>query len=51
MGLRVGQFLAILFTALALAPSGTHLFELPNKGGTIGPASVHWLIVPPRGGM
>lgn len=31
MSLRVVQFLAILLTALALIPSGAHLFELPNK--------------------
>ena len=31
MGLRVAQFLAIVFTALALVPAGAHLFELPNK--------------------
>ena len=33
MGLRVAQFLAIMFTALALVPAGAHLFELPNKIG------------------
>ena len=33
MGLRVVQFLAIVFTALALVPAGAHLFELPNKIG------------------
>ena len=33
MGLRVAQFLAIVFTALALVPAGAHLFELPNKIG------------------
>jgi hypothetical protein len=27
------QFLAIVFTALALVPAGAHLFELPNKIG------------------
>jgi hypothetical protein len=27
------QFLAIVLTALALVPSGAHLFELPNKIG------------------
>jgi hypothetical protein len=31
MSLRVVQFLAILLTALALMPSGAHLFKLPNK--------------------
>jgi hypothetical protein len=29
--LRVVQFLALVFTALALVPSGAHLFALPNK--------------------
>jgi hypothetical protein len=33
MALRVAQFLAIVFTALALVPAGAHLFELPNKIG------------------
>jgi hypothetical protein len=33
MGLRVAQFLAIVFTALALVPAGAHLFELPHKIG------------------
>jgi hypothetical protein len=33
MGLRVAQFLALVFTALALVPAGAHLFELPNKIG------------------
>ena len=33
MGLRVAQFLAIVFTALALVPADAHLFELPNKIG------------------
>lgn len=33
MGLRLAQFLAIVFTALALVPAGAHLFELPNKIG------------------
>ncbi len=31
MGVRVVQFLTIMFTALALVPAGAHLFELPNK--------------------
>ena len=31
MSLRVVQFLAVLVTALALVPTGAHLFELPNK--------------------
>jgi hypothetical protein len=29
--LRVAQFLALVFVALALVPSGAHLFALPNK--------------------
>lgn len=33
MALRLAQFLAIVFTALALVPAGAHLFELPNKIG------------------
>jgi hypothetical protein len=33
MGLRIAQFLALVFTALALVPAGAHLFELPNKIG------------------
>src|ERR1700730_10076429 len=31
MALRLIQFLAIILTALALVPSGTHLAALPNK--------------------
>ncbi|WP_134498236.1 DUF1772 domain-containing protein [Microvirga pakistanensis] len=31
MSLRVIQFLAVVLTALALVPTGAHLFELPNK--------------------
>lgn len=31
MPLRVAQFLALMFVALALIPSGAHLFALPNK--------------------
>ena len=31
MPLRVAQFLALMFVALALVPSGAHLFALPNK--------------------
>ncbi len=31
MSLHVIQFLAVVLTALALIPSGAHLFELPNK--------------------
>lgn len=33
MALRTVQFLAIIFTALALVPGGAHLFALPNKIG------------------
>jgi heme A synthase len=28
---HVHRFAAIILTALALVPAGTHLFELPNK--------------------
>ena len=31
MALKVVQFLALILTALALVPSGVHLFEFPNK--------------------
>ncbi|HWP91975.1 MAG TPA: DUF1772 domain-containing protein [Thermodesulfobacteriota bacterium] len=31
MGLKTIRFLALLFTALALAPALAHLLELPNK--------------------
>jgi hypothetical protein len=31
MGLKTLQFLALLFTALGLAPSMAHLLEMPNK--------------------
>jgi hypothetical protein len=31
MALRLVQFLAIMFTALALVPSGAHLAALPNN--------------------
>ncbi|HJU17720.1 MAG TPA: hypothetical protein VJ770_14785 [Stellaceae bacterium] len=31
--MRLVQFLAVLLTALYLVPTGTHLFELPNKVG------------------
>jgi hypothetical protein len=31
MPLRIAQFLALMFIALALVPSGAHLFTLPNK--------------------
>ena len=33
MALRIVGFLALVFTALALAPGGAHLFSLPNKIG------------------
>jgi hypothetical protein len=33
MGLKATQFLALVLTALALVPTGAHLFELPNKIG------------------
>jgi hypothetical protein len=33
MALRIVQFLAIIFTALALVPAGAHFFEMPNKIG------------------
>ncbi len=42
MMLRTVQFLAIVFTALALVPSGAHLFALPNK---IGLAQEQYFIV------
>jgi len=42
MGLRVAQFLALVFTALALVPAGAHLFELPNK---IGLAQADYFVV------
>lgn len=29
--MKIAQFLAMLFTALALVPVGAHLFALPNK--------------------
>ena len=31
MGLKAIQFLALIFTALALVPAGAHFFELPAK--------------------
>ena len=31
MGLRAVQFLALIFTALALVPAGGHFFEMPAK--------------------
>jgi hypothetical protein len=33
MGLRTIQFLALVFTALALIPGGAHRFSLLNKIG------------------
>ena len=42
MALRVVQFLAVVLTALALIPSGAHLFALPNK---IGLAQEQYFIV------
>jgi hypothetical protein len=33
MAVKTVQFLAVVFTALALVPAGAHLFELPNKIG------------------
>jgi hypothetical protein len=33
MAVKTVQFLALVFTALALVPGGAHLFELPNKIG------------------
>ena len=38
MALRLVQFLAIMFTALALVPSGAHLAALPNKMAMAQPA-------------
>ena len=29
--MKFAQFIAVILTALALVPSGAHLFELPNK--------------------
>ncbi len=42
MAFRVVQFLALVLTALALIPSGAHLFALPNK---IGLAQEQYFIV------
>jgi hypothetical protein len=42
MAFRVVQFLALVLTALALIPSGAHLFTLPNK---IGLAQEQYFIV------
>jgi hypothetical protein len=39
--MKVAQFLALTFTALALVPSGAHLFAMPNK---IGFAEVDYFI-------
>jgi hypothetical protein len=36
------QFVAVILTALTFAPSGAHLFELPNK---IGLSEEHYFIV------
>jgi len=33
VSVRIVQFFAVVLTALALVPSGAHLFELPNKIG------------------
>ncbi len=33
MALKIVHFLALVLTALALAPAGAHLFALPNKIG------------------
>jgi hypothetical protein len=33
MSLKLAQFLALFFTALAVIPAGAHLLELPNKIG------------------
>jgi len=33
VALKAVQFLALVFTALALVPAGAHLFALPNKIG------------------
>jgi hypothetical protein len=33
MGTKLLQFCAIVLTSMALVPSGTHFFELPNKIG------------------
>jgi hypothetical protein len=42
VALKAIQFLALLFTALALVPAGAHLFALPNK---IGLAQEQYFIV------
>jgi hypothetical protein len=42
MALRIVQLLAVVLTALALIPSGAHLFALPNK---IGLAQEQYFIV------
>ena len=41
MGLKAVQFVALVFTALALVPYGAHLFSLPNK---IGMTQEHYFI-------
>ena len=40
--MRLLQFVAVILTALALVPSGAHLFELPHK---IGRAKEHYFVV------
>ncbi len=42
MSLKVVQFLALVLAAIALVPSGAHVFALPNK---IGLAQVDYFIV------
>ncbi len=42
MGLKILQFVTMVFTALALIPAGAHLFSLPNK---INLASTDYFIV------
>ena len=42
MSLKIVQFVALVFTALALVPAGAHLFALPNK---IGLAQEQYFIV------
>ena len=41
MALKTIQYLALIFTALALIPYGAHLFSLPNK---IGMTQEHYFI-------
>ena len=40
--MRVLQFVAVVMTALAFAPVGAHLFELPNKFGL---SEQHYFVV------